>query len=188
MTPYHTIARDVAKLVAQLAGPPTTEVRLFVDATGVGTAVVEILLAQEAIRALAHRDGFTPVTITAGDATTSGYEVARDVGYRTFHVPKKELVGAAQMALQRQKLKVAASLPEAATLTDELRNFEVRITQAANAVFNAREGAHDDLVLAAALTLWGSRQRPPITYTSNYRTGGDILPYGHGVKPYGQRR
>jgi hypothetical protein len=189
MTAYGDIAAAVAKLVADLAGRPATEVTLLVDATGVGTAVVEILLAQEASRALTYRDGFIPVTITAGDATTRGYETAHGVGYRTCHVPKKELVGAAQMALQRQKLKVAASLPEAATLVEELRNFEVRLTQAANATFNAREGQHDDLVLAVALPLWGARAlRPNYVMVSNYRSGtgrADIPQYGNGTPPYG---
>ncbi len=60
-------------------------------------------------------------------------------------MPKRELVGAAQVALQRGKLKVAPALPEAATLTAELRAFEVRVTDSANQVFSAREGQHDDL-------------------------------------------
>jgi len=169
MTAYGDIAAAVAGLVADLAGRPATEVRLLVDATGVGVAVVEILLAQPAIRALTPRDGFCAVTITAGDATTTGYETAQGGGYRTYHVPKKELVGAAQMALQRRKLHVAEQLAEAATLTAELRNFEVRLTQAAHAVYNAREGQHDDLVLAVALALWGARQRPSVSWQFNYR-------------------
>jgi hypothetical protein len=154
-TPYHTIAADVAGLVAPLAAREDAEVQLFVDATGVGVAVLEMLYAQPAIRALGRR--FVAVTITAGTATTPG----DDQGWRSYHTPKKELVGAAQVALQRGKLKVATALPDAATLVQELRDFEVRITAAANAQFSHRDGAHDDLVLAVALALWGSRQREP---------------------------
>ena len=152
-TAYHHIAAAIENLVAELVARPRAEVRLFVDATGVGGAVIEMLAAQPAIKTL----GLDAVTITAGHETTSG----REGGHRTWHVPKKELVGAAQVALQRGKLKVAAGLPEAATLTAELRTFEARITEAAHMQFSHREGAHDDLVLAVALGLWGARQRRP---------------------------
>lgn len=159
-TPYHTIAADVARRVADLAARPGVEVALFADATGVGVAVIELLTAQPAIRALGRR--FAAVTITAGHETTSG-GAGR---HRWHHVPKKELVGAAQVALQRHKLKVAASLPEAATLTSELRTFEVKITESANATYSHRDGAHDDLVLATALALWGAARTPtPRTVT-----------------------
>ena len=63
------------------------------------------------------------------------------------------------MALQTGRLKVAAGLPEAATLSAELRTFEAKITAAANTVYEHREGAHDDLVLAVALGVWGAPRR-----------------------------
>jgi hypothetical protein len=154
-TPYHTIAEEVAARVLALGLRPNAEVALFADATGVGVAVMEILERQRAIRSLRHR--YAPVTIVAGLQTTSGWER----WHPWHHVPKRELVGVAQAALQRRKLRVAAGLPEAATLTEELRNFEVRITASANAVYSHRDGEHDDLLLAAALALWGARQRTP---------------------------
>lgn len=52
-------------------------------------------------------------------------------------------------------------LPDAPTLLRELQDFRVRFTEAGNATFNAREGAHDDLVLALALAVFGlSRPEP----------------------------
>ncbi len=162
-TPYHAIAVAVGKLVAALVARPAAAVTLFVDATGVGAAVIETLAAEPTIAALGS--GLAAVTITAGHETTRGYEGR----HRTFHVPKKDLVGAAQMALQRQKLKVAAELPEAETLTGELRTFEVQITQSANATYSHRDGAHDDLVLATALALWGAPQRPAYVSVWDYR-------------------
>lgn len=162
-TPYHAIAAAVGKIVADLVARQRAEVALFVDATGVGSAVIETLAAEPTIKRLGR--GLAAVTITAGRETTRGYSN----GYRTFHVPKQDLVGAAQMALQRQKLKVAAGLPEAETLTGELRTFEVKITPSANATYSHRDGAHDDLVLATALALWGAKQRPAYAYSWNYR-------------------
>ena len=66
---------------------------------------------------------------------------------------------------------VAPALPAAATLAAELRNFEVRVTDAAHLQFSHREGAHDDLVLAVALALWGHTRRPGAPRQFNYRTG-----------------
>ena len=60
-----------------------------------------------------------------------------------------------QVYLQSKRLKIASQLPEADTLTRELQNFQVKITDAANDNDGAwSEGTHDDLVLAAALALW----------------------------------
>lgn len=46
-------------------------------------------------------------------------------------------------------------------LLRELQDFRVRFSDAGNATFNAREGAHDDLVLVLALAVFGfSRPEP----------------------------
>jgi len=148
-TPYQVIAAAVAGRVAALTALPGAEVALFVDGTGVGTAVVELLTQQPAIAA-----GRMAIVII-----TAGREVTRVAG--GWHVAKGELVGVAQVALQRGKLAVAPALPEARTLRDELTTFEVTLTEAANATFSHRDGKHDDLVLAAALALWGARRREP---------------------------
>ena len=39
-------------------------------------------------------------------------------------------------------------------LLRELQDFRVRFTESGNAIFNAREGAHDDLVRARPSGLW----------------------------------
>jgi len=52
-------------------------------------------------------------------------------------------------------VEMAREPPEAEVLVNELLNFEVKITAAANDVYGAwREGTHDDLVLAVALACW----------------------------------
>lgn len=53
------------------------------------------------------------------------------------------------------EFRIAASLPDAAVLMRELQDFRVRYSDAGNATFSAREGAHDDLVLAHALAVFG---------------------------------
>jgi hypothetical protein len=137
-TPYPKIVSDVATMM-QL--PQLAECALVVDATGVGRPVVDMFVAA----------GCEPkgVMITGGNHATQD----PDTGY--WHIPKKELVSTVQVALQSSALHIARALPEAATLTEELLNFQVKITTAANEQYGKwRSGKHDDLVLALALALW----------------------------------
>jgi hypothetical protein len=131
-----------ARLVTLYASPPLTRTTLAVDQTGVGRPVVD-MLRRSTISALIR-----PITITGGHKASpdeSGGHL----------VPKKELVSVLQVMLQARRIKVAPTLPEAATLVRELTTFQVKITPAANEVFGAwREGQHDDLVLAVAIAVW----------------------------------
>ena len=173
-TSYAAIAADVAATVVRLAGRPgpPQELQLYVDGTGVGVAVLELLRAQPALGLV----GVQGVTITAGHATTKAWNGR---GY-DHHVPKKELVGAAQVALQRGKLRVAAALPEAATLAAELRQFEVRVTDSANLQFSHREGQHDDLAISLAAANWWAN-RPLPQGTRFYGVDGSVVDSIHGV-------
>ncbi|HKI19460.1 MAG TPA: hypothetical protein VKA15_16365, partial [Isosphaeraceae bacterium] len=47
----------------------------------------------------------------------------------------------------------------AEVLVRELTNFRERITESANMTYEARQGQHDDLVLATALPIWLGSQR-----------------------------
>jgi len=147
-TPYPAIVDRIAEL-ARMA-----ECRLVVDATGVGAPVVDTL-RQRGLNPM-------PILITGGDSATF------DASTGAVHVPKRDLVGVLQMALQGGRLKVAADLAEAETLVRELLAFKVKITAAANDVYGAwREGAHDDLVLAVALAAWAAdaHYAPPTVQT-----------------------
>ena len=90
---------------------------------------------------------------TQGVVITGGRDTTRHGA--GWSVPKGELVSKLQALLHAGELRIAASLPDAATLMRELQDFRVRFTDAGNATFNAREGAHDDLVLAVALAVFG---------------------------------
>lgn len=72
-------------------------------------------------------------------------------------MPKRELVGTTQAALQTRQLKLSRKLPELGVLTQELQNFQVSISDNGFDSYNARTGAHDDLVLALAMALWLAR-------------------------------
>jgi hypothetical protein len=137
-TGYPEIVQQVATLVEGPLLQP--EPILIVDATGVGAPVVDML--DERISEVV-----VAVTITGGD------QVNRQ-GCR-FRVPKRELVSTLNVLLQSKRLKIAAALPEATVLKQELMHFRVKITATAHDTYGAwREGSHDDLVLAVALAAW----------------------------------
>lgn len=147
-TPYPEIVADTLKVVARLEAKPAPA--LAVDATGVGAPVVDLF--RSAFKAGGAR--LCPVQITGGDAVTFADDLTR--------VPKRDLVGAAQVALQTGRLKIAAELPDAPLLARELQNFQVEISlETAHDSYGAwREGSHDDLVLAVCLALWTAENGP----------------------------
>jgi len=60
-------------------------------------------------------------------------------------------------------LKIAKGLAEAQVFFRELQEFRASFTQVGNLQFGARQGSHDDLVLAAALAVYGvTRPRPAV--------------------------
>jgi hypothetical protein len=132
----------VSRIQALLATAPlsTSNTVLVVDATGVGRAVVDLMVAV----------GLHPMNVTIH----GGNEIHADLATSEASVPKRELVVAAQLALQQGRLRIAAGLEHADTLVDELRNYQVKISPAGHDSYNAREGQHDDLVLATALAVW----------------------------------
>ena len=155
-TSYPAIVAAVAGRCRQLVAQGVREgvPDLIVDATGVGRPVVDLLRRER-----------LPVTLI--DVTITGGDTATQQG-RSWRVPKRELVSAAQVLLQSGRLKVAEALPDTATLTRELLNFQVKISEQAHDSYGAwREGTHDDLVLAVALACWyaerPSRSRTMIT-------------------------
>jgi len=114
---------------------------LLVDYTGVGRPVFDMFAGRPALRR------------AQGVVITGGRETNRAPA--GWSVPKAELVSKLQALLHAGQLRIAAGLPDAAVLARELQDFRVRFTEAGNATFNAREGAHDDLVLALALAVFG---------------------------------
>lgn len=146
-TPYPAQVLRIKELHERLKAETGTPPRLVADATGVGKPVIDMLRAAELSPAA--------VTITGGDSVT------RDA--QDFRVPKRDLVGAMQVLLQSERLKIASSLKEAATLTAELLAFKVSISlkgydSYGNDAGPWRENPHDDLVLAVALACWYGEQ------------------------------
>jgi hypothetical protein len=137
-----------AHLVSMFAKEPLTGTTLAVDATGIGRPVVD-LLDTSRIKA-----DVRPITITSGNEAHRGDGLG-------WNVPKKCLVSTMQVLLQGRRLTVAKSLPFAPILVEELLDFQVKLTEAANETFGTwREGRHDDLVLAIACAAWVAENVP----------------------------
>jgi hypothetical protein len=105
-TPYPDVCMRLARL---FANPPLAGSALAVDYTGVGRPVLDMLRRAKIPARL------RPITITAGN------KVSPSAG--GWSVPKRELVGTLQVLFQSRRLKVAPTLPAAATLVQELTTF-----------------------------------------------------------------
>ena len=120
-------------------------VTLVLDRTGVGRAVGDMFA-----------EASLPVDLQLV-TITSGSEVNRDPD-GGWKVPKKDLVADVAVAMQNGRFEVVEQLEHAATLRREMQNFRARYSLAGNQTFAAgddwRQGNHDDLVLAVALSLW----------------------------------
>ncbi|GIK67711.1 MAG: hypothetical protein BroJett018_55050 [Chloroflexota bacterium] len=136
-TSYPAIVERLAEIYKKLSRRrPFPDV--LVDATGVGSPVVD-LLTKAGI-------DVTAVYLTGGEkATYEGSEL---------RLPKQLMVSRLQVLLQ-QRLIHLPDTPDAAALVDELLNFEIKVTDAANLQFGAfKVGSHDDLAVALGLACW----------------------------------
>ena len=144
--------------VAALVGSPELahDVLVAVDSTGVGRAVVDLLRAA----LVPLRAPLTAVTITGG--STASRKGSR------WSVPKRDLIGAAQIALQSRQLKIASALPTAQLLADELAAYRITISNEGHDSYgNGREAPNDDLVLALSIAVYAAnnpRRRRRITH------------------------
>lgn len=111
--------------------------RMYVDATGVGQPVVDLLKAAGVT--------VTPVYFTHGDRRT------QEGGHITLG--KAWMVSKLQALLQTGRLHLP-NTAEARVLAQELQDYEIRVDIDANDKYGAfRVGAHDDLVTALGLTV-----------------------------------
>jgi hypothetical protein len=114
---------------------------VWVDYTGVGRAVFDIF-RQERV------PNIKALTITfAGQAGPNGHG--------GHSVPKVELVSNLHALMHTGRLRVPLNLPMGKAFRRELAEFQVSYSNVGNARFGAREGAHDDLILAVALAVYG---------------------------------
>ena len=150
-TAYPDVAARVVDVVRKLASRPVSAyqrppaISLVVDVTGVGRPVVD------AIRAALDDHGFKRVTLSAA-TFTHGTTITGRPGSREIRVGKAGLVSRLQVLFQEKRVKMLSSHPEAAVMTRELMDYEIKTDPEGDAKFGAfKVGSHDDLVTALGL-------------------------------------
>ena len=91
-----------------------------------------------------------PVTVTGEFGAVSH---SPDVGWL---VPRRDLVSSALLLFEQEQLKIAEGLDLAGTLTREFEAFKPKAPK--EELEGWRLGAHDDLVLAVAMSIWAAER------------------------------
>ncbi len=151
--PIPAVVARVSELVSgeRLA----TNCHLLLDITSLGAAPLRVFESR----------GLYPQPI---ELTNTGSE---DRSGGVERVPLRDVVGAAQVVLQTNRLKVARALDLASTLVGDLQSFDPK--PAARGL-DLRGGRNSDLVLALAVALWWADD---LTWGDD---GVDISPFRHG--------
>lgn len=136
--PYPAVAELVRDTMAALP----TGARLLVDVTGVGRPVTDQLIEL----GVSHER----INIHGGNAVTK-----LDDG--TLSVPKRDLISALVVGFEKGTFRIARGLRHAGTLESEAAAFRMKLSASGHDTYNAREGEHDDLLLAVSLTAWYAR-------------------------------
>jgi hypothetical protein len=163
-SPYPAVAERVAAVVRGVHAATSGEApTLYVDATGVGTPIVDVLRAAN-VGDLAQ---LKAVFFNHGDR--------RKVERGEVKLGKAWLVSRLQALLQSGLLHLPRN-SEAEALGKELLDYEIRVTEDANDRYGAfRVGAHDDLVTALGLATQEDRGGGWSTsYRDDPYTFGDI--------------
>ncbi|OSJ34221.1 hypothetical protein BSZ19_12825 [Bradyrhizobium japonicum] len=139
--------QQIQRVVNLLGRAPLNALRpkLVIDETGVGRPVGDMFDAA----------GLWPSRITI----TAGLEATQH-GANTWHVPKGLLISNLEAHSHSGELRIAAGANDATALKEELKDFKRKISEAGRTTYAARVGAHDDLVLSVAITLWMATQGP----------------------------
>ena len=141
-TPYPAVAARVAAIVAAVAQRTQAQPVLYVDATGVGLPVVDLMRdARVAAR-------ITPCWFNHGDRRT------RERGEIT--IGKAFLVSRLQTLLQTARVHLPRTA-EAEVLAAELLTYEIKVSENGADTYGAfKVGTHDDLATALGLAVQGN--------------------------------
>ena len=156
--PLNTSYPDVVAYVGELLNRPMLHGRceLVIDESGVGRAVSDLF----------ELGGLKPIRV----AITAGVDATKTDRRRCWSVAKSVLISGVDACLNVGSLRFADELREREALREELQNFRRHVTNAGKATYQARSGAHDDLVLAVAIALWWCGERRKHQVRINGRT------------------
>ena len=148
-TPYPEVAQRVGAVATGVQRKTGRPCKLYVDATGVGTPIVDLLREQAPCG-----QSIIAVYFTHGDRRAED----REGSYQQVKLGKAFLVSRLQVLLQSQRVHLPHSF-EASALARELLDYEIRVDENAKDRYGAfRVGTHDDLVTALGLAVQGDKR------------------------------
>ena len=166
-TPYPRVVDRVVEVAANVVRLTNRRPRLYVDATGVGTPILD-LLREARVRA----DLFA-VYFTHGDRRHVDEEAHQ------ITLGKAWLVSRLQALVQTGRLHLPATPAAASALARELLDYEIRVDQNANDKYGAfKVGTHDDLVTALGLA---TQDDGPKVTGSGRLVMGSVKWWGNGL-------
>lgn len=139
--PYPEVADRLKELTSR---PELRDADVVVDATGLGTAVLDFLREKEIGRLVG-------IIITGGDnATRDGSD---------WRVPKRDIIAALEVPLQNGQVKYPGGAPWKDRFLEQAKGFAKSFTSTGHDRYEHRTSTgHDDIVLSIAMALW-HRQR-----------------------------
>jgi hypothetical protein len=140
-TPFPSVARRVGQVLAGVEQRTGSHPhRLYVDATGLGAPIVDLLREQSPTTRI------VAVYFNHGDRRV-------ETSHKEVSLGKAYLVSRLQALLQARRIHLPRT-SEAEALGGELLDYEIRVDQDANDRYGAfRVGTHDDLVTALGLAV-----------------------------------
>ena len=138
-SPFPATAQRTGEVVSRLRGRHQGSIHVFVDVTGLGDPVLEL------VKTATSQSNVTLVYFTHGDRR------AREAG--AIRLGKAWLVARLQTLLQTDRLHLPRN-PVMEELTRDLLDFKIKVAEDANERYGAfRVGRHDDVVTALGLAV-----------------------------------
>lgn len=159
---YHEIVGECARTLGHYKLSNNTD--LLMDGTGVGDAVVELMIAA-GLNPL-------PIVVTGGQSVREVYQTfgsivppsgQRLTGFRPMkqiNVPKSELVASAQVVMQQKRVRLASGLKWTDELKRQLIHLSPKATTAGRTRYESDDiGINDDMAFCLMMTAWWSIRR-----------------------------
>lgn len=147
---YPEQARRLVRILANLAklrlpGEPRLERSVYLDITGVGRPVFDIVAEELLTEPLASAVPIYGLTFTGGEMTT--YD--RDEG----RLPKAYLVSRLQALMQGHCIELPPDHPDTPIMQGELKTYEIRLSQSGKDTYGAfANDTHDDYATGLGLS------------------------------------
>jgi terminase large subunit-like protein len=152
-TAYPVLVEEISSILNRQ--PFVDDVRLNLDATGVGAPVLDLFER-------AKSEGLLGCEINAIIFTA-----ANEPNPTKNTVPKKDLITRLEVLLAEKRLDFARDLGLGPMIKEELKNFGYKLSAAGKATFNAAGSGHDDLVSALALAVYEAPSVMAFTLSSS---------------------